>query len=167
MTLTPAARASLRRSPYLERSVVPGPVGLVIVPTPGGANALTVSLFSEVAHFPTTMWVAIAPHTYTHSLLLEAGRFSFITLHRKQAVLAAACGTASGRETPKCRALELYQHGDGFLFLEDALASTACVIERSHPVGDHTLFIGRMLSGELTSRRTAERQLLLSDLRAL
>jgi len=152
-------------SPYLTQSVVPGPVGLVVVRTAAGVNAMTVSLFSEVAHYPTSMWMAIAPETLTHAMLLEVRRFSFITLHAKQRELAVACGTVSGRVSNKCAGLGLYEHRDGFLFLRDALASTACTIERGVPEGDHTLFLCNLVSGDITGRRTAQRQLLLSDLR--
>ena len=151
-------------SPYLLQSVIPAPVGLVLVRTPTGANAMTVSLFSEVAHFPASMWISIDPRAHTHSILLETGRFSFITLHEGQAGLAMACGTVSGRDSDKCAGLELYENGEGFLFLEDALAATACTVRERVAVGDHTLFIGNMLSGKISGRRTARRQLLLSDL---
>jgi flavin reductase (DIM6/NTAB) family NADH-FMN oxidoreductase RutF len=155
----------LRDNPYLTRAVIEAPVGLVITRGDGGANAMTASLFSEVAHYPTTMWIAVAPTRSTHATLTSTGRFTFVTLHARQAEIAVACGTRSGRDHDKCRDLALYEGGDGFLFLRDALASTACVIERSLPVGDHTLFIARLLSGALEGRRTAQRHLLLSDLR--
>ena len=154
----------LRGSPYLKRSVIPGPVGLVVVRTAAGINAMTVSLFSEVAHQPTSMWIAIAPETHTHCMLLESRRCSFLTLHEKQAHIAIACGTISGRDADKAGALNLYEHGDGFLFLRDALASTACTVQQSVSMGEHTLFICEMLSGDVSGRHTARRQLLLSDL---
>ena len=157
---------NLQDSPYLTRAVIEAPVGLVITKDSTGANAMTASLFSEVAHYPTTMWIAVAPEHRTHALLTETGRFTFVTLHAGQASLAVACGTRSGRDHDKGRDLALYEGGDGFLFLRDALASTACVVERSLPIGDHTLFIARLLAGDLEGRRTAQRHLLLSDLSA-
>ena len=161
-----ASSHGVTQSPYVRDAIVPAPVGLVIVRTPATVNAMTVSFFSEVAHYPTSMWIAIAPGTYTHELLLTAGRFAFITLHCAQAAVAVRCGTVSGREHDKASGLGLHETSDGFLFLPDALASTACVVDQQTSVGDHTLFIARMLSGELSPRRTADRQLLLSDLAA-
>ncbi len=166
MILSDESRRQLRDSPYLRGAVLPAPVGLIVAEAAGTANAMTVSLYSEVAHYPTSMWVAVSPRSHTHGILLETGKFSFITLHSRQAVIAAACGTTSGRDAPKAGLLDLYRHGEGFLFLDDAMASTACVVDRHHTVGDHTLFICRMLSGDVTSRGTSERQLLLSDLQA-
>ena len=160
-------RETLPRSPYLAKTCPEAPVGLVIVRAGGRANAMTVSFFSEVAHHPTSMWISIERSTQTHSLLLEAGAFSFVTLERKQAAIALECGFHSGRDRDKCKTLPLYDNGGGFLFLRDAIASTACRIERTVPLGAHTLFIAHILSGDAQSARRPLRNLLLSDLQAL
>ena len=70
----------------------------------------------------------------------------------------------SGRSVDKCARLDLYDNGQGFLFLKDVLASTACLISRRAVAGDHTLFLANMLSGDVHTRNTWRRQLLLSDL---
>jgi flavin reductase (DIM6/NTAB) family NADH-FMN oxidoreductase RutF len=152
-------------NPYLRDAVVESPIGLVVVKLEDRRNAMTLSFFSEVAHYPTAMWISVSKGSYTHPLLKKAGRFSFITLNQEQSAIAIACGTASGREQDKCSALDLYDNGDGFLFLKDALASTACRVATEIDVGDHTLFIGHMLNGDVSTRSRSLRQLLLSDLR--
>lgn len=151
-------------SPYLQGSVVESAVGLVVVETPTRRNAMTVSFFSEVAHHPTTMWVSISLRSLTHSLLEEAGCFSLILLHQRQAAIALACGTQSGRDHDKCAVLDLYRYTENFLFLRGALTSTACRVRRAEDLGDHTLFIADMQAGHVETRRTFARQLLLSDL---
>ena len=139
-------------------------MGLVVVKTSDRANAMTVSFFSEVAHHPTCLWVSIAKAAYTHTLLEEVGRFSLIVLNQKQKEIALACGSSSGRDRDKCASLDLYQGTEGYLFLNGALASTACRVRQSVPVGDHTLFIADILQCEIESRKSYLRQLLLSDL---
>ena len=162
--MTPAVPPELAASPYLTRSVVDGPVGLLIVRAGTRRNATTISFFSEVAHHPTTMWVSLAASSYALELLVEARRFSFVVLHAGQARIAAACGSRSGRGTDKCAGLDLYDGGEGFLFLRGAVTSTACVLANQVPVGDHILCIARILSGVVDSRRTTTRHLLVSDL---
>lgn len=66
----------------------------------------------------------------------------------------------SGREKDKCAALDLYEPAPGFLFLPDAMASTACRVALEDP----TLFIADILSGDFDSRWSGLRHLLLSDL---
>ena len=151
-------------SPYITDSIIPSIVGLVVVKAGGRANAMTVSLFSEVAHHPTSLWVSIAQSSYTHSLLEEGGRFSLIVLNQTQKEIALNCGSASGRDRDKCAALDLYPGPEGYLFLNGALASTACSVRQSVPVDDHTLFIADILQTEIESRKSHLRQLLLSDL---
>jgi flavin reductase (DIM6/NTAB) family NADH-FMN oxidoreductase RutF len=152
-------------TPYLSQAVVESAVGLVLVETRSRRNAMTVSFFSEAAHHPTSMWVSISRRSLTHSLIEEAGQFSFILLHERQVSIALACGTYSGRERDKCSSLDLYRYGEGFLFLSGALTSTACRIRSATGVGDHTLFVADLLGGHVETRNTFARQLLLSDLR--
>ena len=126
---------------------------------------MTVSFFSEAAHHPTSLWVSIARNSYTHELVSQVGRFSLIVLHEKQKEIARLCGSVSGRDRDKCALLQTYRNPEGFLFLEDALASVTCRVRSSHDVDDHTLFIADILSGEFETRRSILRHLLTSDLR--
>jgi flavin reductase (DIM6/NTAB) family NADH-FMN oxidoreductase RutF len=151
-------------SPYLSQSVTESPVGLVITEAGARRNAMTVSFFSEVAHFPTSLWVSIAKNSFTHGLLLDSRRFSLILLHRKQAELAQMCGTVSGREQDKCDRLSLYRGRDNFLFVPDALTCTGCEVRATADAGDHTVFLANILCGELDSLSSVRRHLLTVDL---
>lgn len=151
-------------SPYITGSVVPSIVGLVVVKAADRANAMTVSFFSEVAHHPTSLWVSIAQSSYTHKLLEDVGQFSLVVLNQTQKEIALRCGSVSGRDEDKCATLDLYPGPEGYLFLNGALASTACSVRQRVPVGDHTLFIADILQTDMESRKSHLRQLLLSDL---
>jgi len=152
-------------APYLERCVFDAPVGLILSVRGEARNAMTVSCFSEVAHHPASLWVSIERTTYTYSLITAAGQFSLAVLHEKQASLARACGSVSGRDRDKCAGLDLYEHNGGYLFLRDCLASSACRVSQAVDVGGHTLFIADIVSGDVNSRNSALRHLLLSDLK--
>jgi flavin reductase (DIM6/NTAB) family NADH-FMN oxidoreductase RutF len=116
---------------------------------------MPITSFSEAAHYPATMWICVNRASPAHLLLVESGRFTFAMLHQGQAEIAAGGGAAA----------ELYEFGDGFLFVRNALACVACRITQSEPVGDHTLFVAEMLAGVTDSRCSVMRPLLLSDLR--
>lgn len=152
-------------SPYLADSVVDCAVGLLLVEAGTQTNSMTISCFSEVAHHPTTLWISVAKTAYSHELLREAGRFSLSVLNLNQRSIALACGSVSGREIDKCGTLDLYRNEDRFLFLRDALASTACRVRKSLDIDDHTLFIADILTTDLESRKAHLRHLLLSDLK--
>jgi len=151
-------------SPYLGRSVVVSPVGLVLTEWQGKRNAMTVSFFSEVAHYPTALWISIEQSSYTHELIHASGRFTLVVLDNRQASIARACGSVSGRASDKCGGLKLY-HGPGDeLYMEEAYASAACRVRSAQPLGEHTLFIADILAGEIETSRTIHRHLLTTDL---
>ena len=151
-------------SPYLRGSVLESPVGVVLAEAGGRTNAMTVSFFSEVAHYPTTLWVSISTSSYTHELIEASGRFTLAVLHQKQKEIAIQCGTESGRNRDKCAALNLYRSEDNFLYLAGALSSISCEVRSSRPVDGHTLFIANILAGETDSNTSFRRHLLTSDL---
>src|SRR5262245_48481883 len=151
-------------SPYVAQRVIDAVVGLIVVEASGRKNAMTVSFFSEGAHHPTSLWVSVNRSTHTYDLLSETDRFSLAVLSRAQQDVATLCGTTSGRDRDKCAALELYRSPGGFLFLAEALASTACMIRRIQPIDDHVIFIADIVESALETRAAHHRQLLVSDL---
>ncbi len=127
-------------------------------------NAMTVSQFSEVAHYPTTLWVSIAPSTLTHQLIEATGLFTLAVLHQGQGDLALACGTKSGRDADKCASMPLYQARDGAWYVGGAIASISCRVRQHLTLDDHTLFIADILRGERDSKSLDRRHLLTTDL---
>jgi flavin reductase (DIM6/NTAB) family NADH-FMN oxidoreductase RutF len=151
-------------SKYISNAIIEAAVGIVLIRAGETCNAMTVSCYSEVAHHPTALWVSIAKTSFTHSLLSEQPQFSLAVLNQKQGDIALRCGTISGRDHNKCSSLDLYMTSAGFLFLNNALASTSCRIRNSVDLDEHTLFIADILETQLESRKSHLRQLLLSDL---
>jgi flavin reductase (DIM6/NTAB) family NADH-FMN oxidoreductase RutF len=152
-------------SPYIDQSVIESPVGLVLVEAAGVSNAMTVSCFSALAHFPAALCVSIARSSFTHGLIEAAGQFSLIVLSVAQQEIARHCGSISGRNQEKCSALNLYRSPSGFLFLEGAPSSTACRVREKIDLGEHTLFVADIVEGDVDSRQSRLRHLLLSDMR--
>jgi len=151
-------------SPYRSGSIIESPVGLIIVRLGTRSNAMTVSFFSELAHHPTSLWVSIAQSSYTHSVIERSGQFSLAVLSAKQKAIAYLCGTVSGRERDKCSGLRLYTSRQGFLFLDGALASSACRVRETRRIGDHTIFLADIVEADLDTQQPLLRHLMLSDL---
>ena len=151
-------------NPYIRDSIVDSAVAIVLVQTGNRRNAITISCFSEVAHYPAAIWISVAKTAYSHDLIREAKRFSLAVLSEKQRSVALTCGTFSGRVVDKCDSLDLYQSPGGFLFLRGALASTGTLLSKAMDIGDHTMFLGNIVEAHLDSRASRLRHLLLSDL---
>ncbi len=150
---------------YVTNSVLDSAVALLMVESGGRRNAMTISCFSEVAHFTSALWVSVAKTSYSHELLHEATKFSLAVLTEKQRALALACGNSSGRSVDKCKSLSLYKSEGGFLYIQDALASTGVNICESLGIGDHTLFVGEIVESHFSTKASRFRHLLLSDLK--
>jgi flavin reductase (DIM6/NTAB) family NADH-FMN oxidoreductase RutF len=151
------------KSPYCD-GLVPAPVGVVLVHADGRRNATTVTFFSEVAHHPTSMWVSLNVTSLAHELVQSRGDFTLSVLSKRQRDVALACGTASGRDVNKCAALDLTTTASGFLYLQGAVASTACRIRQAIPIGDHTVFIADLVEGERDTQAARLGVLLSTDL---
>jgi flavin reductase (DIM6/NTAB) family NADH-FMN oxidoreductase RutF len=154
----------MQANQYITNSVLDSAVALLIVETGARRNAMTISFFSEVAHFPAALWVSVARTSYSYELLQESATFSLAVLNQKQRAIALSCGNTSGRSTDKCKSLRLYKSEGGFLFLEDAIASTGAKIRESAEIGDHTLFVADIVESHFSTKASRFRHLLLSDL---
>jgi flavin reductase (DIM6/NTAB) family NADH-FMN oxidoreductase RutF len=152
-------------SSYISNSVIESAVALLLVEAGDRRNAMTISCFSEAAHHPTTLWISVAQTAYSHELISGTGKFSLAILNQNQKSIALDCGTISGRERDKCASLDLYRTADGFLFLQRALASTACTVRQRIDIEGHTLFVADILHTDLDSRSAHLRHLLISDLK--
>lgn len=139
-------------------------VAILLVETDTRRNAMTISSFSEVAHYPAAIWISVDKESYTHELLQETNRFSLAVLNQRQLNLARSCGEVSGRTVDKCANLDLYRSPKGFLFLQGALASTGAEVSRVEEIGSQTLFVGNIVEAEFCSKASTLRHLLLSDL---
>ena len=149
---------------YITEAFMDSAVAILVVETASRRNAMTISCFSEVAHYPAAIWVSVEKESYTHELLQETNRFSLAVLNQQQLEIARNCGTVSGRTTDKCSNLDLYRSPKGFLFLQGALASTGAEVSGTEDVGTQTLFVGNIVEAEFCSRASTFRHLLLSDL---
>lgn len=151
-------------SPYLRLAALDAAVGLVLVNSNDQTNAMTVSMFSELAHHPASLWVSIARSSYTHELIERAGQFTLVVLTHMQKEIAIACGTTSGRERNKCSSLSLYRSAGGFHFMEGVISSTGCRVREKLELSDgHTVYMADIVEGEIDSRKSQKRHLLLSD----
>ena len=152
------------QSQYLSNSAVLSPVAILLSEDGGRKNAATISFFSEVSHDPATLWVSLAPCSYTRELVQSSGRFTLAVLHSGQRNLAWHCALSSGRDIDKLAGVPTHRGPQDFLYLNDSLAAAACQVRCSKPFGDHVLLIAEILAGEWETRNSMRRALLTKDL---
>ena len=133
---------------------LPSPVGVVTVDVEGQAAGLTVDSLVSLSLEPPLLGIALRRHAALHELLREAGTFAVSILGAGQERLAQhfargvpPIGLWTGIDT---RTGEL-----GAPLIEGALAWIECRLASEHPVGDHTLFVGDVVSARRGPAREA------------
>ena len=124
---------------------VPGPVSVVTVTAGGLSAGLTVDSLVSLSLEPPLAGIALGRHAALHELVREAGSFAVSVLGAGQEHLAQhfargvpPIGLWTGIDT---RAGEL-----GAPLIEGALGWIECRLAAEHEAGDHTFFVGEVVS---------------------
>ena len=133
---------------------LPSPVGVVTVDVGGQAAGLTVDSLVSLSLEPPLVGIALGRNAALHELLREAGSFAVSILGAGQEHLAQhfargvpPIGLWTGVDT---RPGEL-----GGPLIEGALGWLECRLASEHPAGDHTLFVGDVVSAHRGPAREA------------
>ena len=93
--------------------------------------------------------VSIAKTHYSHALIVQSGEFVINVPPAGMADKVVQCGKVSGRDTDKfCETglTPVPAKRVGPPLIEECLGHLECRLDQSVDVGDHTLFVGRVLA---------------------
>lgn len=124
---------------------VPAPVSVVTVTAGGRSAGLTVDSFSSLSLEPPLIGVALGRNAALHELVREAGAFGLSILASGQEHLAQHFA----RGVPPIGLWIGIETRDGELgapLIEGALGWIECRLASEHPAGDHTFFVGDVIS---------------------
>jgi flavin reductase (DIM6/NTAB) family NADH-FMN oxidoreductase RutF len=124
---------------------VPAPVSVVTVSAGGQSAGLTLDSLVSLSLEPPLVGIALGQHAALHELLREAGTFALSILGTEQDHLAQHFA----RGVPPIGLWTGIETRDGELgapLIEGALGWIECRLESEHPAGDHTFFIGEVVS---------------------
>ena len=125
----------------------PSGVSVLTVALEGQRIGVTIGSLVSLSLDPALVGVAIGRELAVHELLRDAGAFAVSILRGDQAALAAHFA----RGVPPIALWESVAVRDGSIgapLLADALAWLECRIADEHRVGDHTLFVGEVVTAE-------------------
>ncbi|MFC0842333.1 flavin reductase family protein [Streptomyces noboritoensis] len=105
----------------------------------GRSVGCTVTAFTSVSLRPALLLVSLADDSRTLATLRARGAFGVNVLAGDQTALATHFATAPGDRF----ATVPHHLIDGVPLLDAALATAVCRVERTWPVADHTLVLGR------------------------
>ncbi len=113
------------------------------------ANGLTMGWVTQVSLDPALLAIAVNKSWYTHGLLTKSGHFVLHVLAEDQVELARKFGTTHGWDTDKFEGVEWRPGVQGIPVLQGCKAVIECRMIQAVDAGDHTLFVGQVMSSQL------------------
>ncbi|MGD9140709.1 MAG: flavin reductase family protein [bacterium] len=126
-------------------------VAVVTVKAGDRVNAMTAAWAIPVSQRPALVVVHIAPQRYTHDLIIEAKEFGLSILADDQMEVSQHAGTVSGRKVDKFEGGVLKAKAPAVTstpVLQGCAATMECKLEKAIAMGDHTIFVGRVVALE-------------------
>lgn len=146
-------RARLSRNGYDEREALRQiSYGLYILTTSheDSLNAITCNWVTQISFKPLLLLVAVEKESYSHRLLEESGVFALNLLATDQSHLARRMAIPRRLNPHKLVGVPYHLGATGAPLLDEALAWLECEVKDVLEVdGDHTLFVGEVIAGEV------------------
>ena len=130
-----------------------------VVGADGEANGFTTCWVSQVSFDPQQVVVAVGKDQHTHDLMEQGGVFSLNFLDTEQEEVARRFTEPLEPENGTVGGYAYTKGETGAPLFEDAFAHLECRVVNSMEAGDHTVYLGEVVSASL--RRPAD---ILTDL---
>ena len=135
-------------------------VGLLTSDGSFGPNFMACEWTHHISYSPGLIAVCVRNADATHANIQETKEFGVNLASTDQNVLSSIAGGYSGKKFDKIKALQEL----GFNFykakkikppmVQDAVVNVECKLEKAIPLGDHTMFIGEVVSATMNSGKT-------------
>ena len=119
-------------------------------------NGLTLGWVSQVSLDPPLVAIAVCKEWYSHKLLSEGDHFIVHVLADDQIEVAKFFGSTHGWDTDKFDDVAWEPGVEGIPVLKGCKALIACRKIQEVPTGDHTLFIGEVISSQVDEKKKAQ-----------
>lgn len=115
-------------------------------------NGMIASWVTQVSHDPPLIVVAIHPNRYSHNLILKSGVFALHAIDRSQKKLLKRFKGPDPLK--KFNGISWKTGITGVPILETCIASFELAVKERHPMGNHTLFVGEVVTCSFQSPGT-------------
>lgn len=120
---------------------------LVTIAVPEGYNGMIASWVTQCSHKPPLIALAIRKNRLSHKQILETKKFCVNVLPRESATMIQQFKIADW--TNKFTACSYNLSPNGLPVVNDCIGFLDCQLEKTIDTGDHTLFIGQIVAGNL------------------
>ena len=137
----------------LLKSILTG-VYVLTVQDQGNINGTTVAWATPVSYEPLLVMASMAGIRASHDMIKNSGYFGLNVLKADQVDLARNFGFQSGRDVDKFDGVNFTTSEHGLPVLKDARGFIECRLVSAYPAGDHTLFVGEVISASVFDEET-------------
>ncbi len=125
--------------------------GVMVLTTRWGKmlNGMSAAWVSRASEQPFLVMASVFKKNYSHDLIKKSRMFVVNYLKDGQQKLAIHFGKQSGRDVDKFLKVPYFTDRTGAPILEDCLAYLDCAVREELDSGDHTIFLGEVLSGRV------------------
>ncbi|HIC92084.1 MAG TPA: flavin reductase [Syntrophaceae bacterium] len=141
-----------RMKPSLIEALQNITTGIYILTTGKGheTHGMIVSWVSQISFDPPLIMVAIRKNRPTHAMITRNKNFALSILKKEQKDLVGQFKLADTRN--RFKGLKCVVAKTGVHIIGEALAYIDCELYQTIDVDDHTLFIGRMVDGDVLNK---------------
>lgn len=126
-----------------------GPTVLVSCGKEDNPNIITLAWVTVCSHNPPLIAISISPKRYSHSIIEENKEFVINIPNADLLKEIWLCGTKSGRNVDKFKIAKLTKVKTkkiNTVYIDECIGNVECVVYKKVNTGDHTLFIGKIVS---------------------
>jgi uncharacterized repeat protein (TIGR04076 family) len=128
--------------------------GVVVITARSGEklNGMSACWVNRAAEQPFLVMVSVWKRNFSHDLIHRSGVFAVNILRRDQVDIARHFGKQSGREVEKFSNIHYKTEKTGSPIMTDCLAYLDCRIVSTTDAGDHTIFLGEVLTADFVNQ---------------
>ncbi len=115
-------------------------------------NGMIASWVSQISYDPPLIMVAVHPNRYTHHVMSQSKSFALHVLSKEQKDFLKRFKGHDPKE--KFASIQWHPGKTGAPLIADCLACMECEIAASCTPGNHTLFFGKVIDGEMFSDKS-------------
>lgn len=115
-------------------------------------NIITLGMYMTISSRPPLICIGVAPERYSHDLIAKPREFVVNAPSMDLEEEMRFCGVKSGRDVDKFAETGLTASPAKKVrppIIEECFGHLECRVVQSHVCGDHTLFVGEVLSASL------------------
>jgi flavin reductase (DIM6/NTAB) family NADH-FMN oxidoreductase RutF len=115
-------------------------------------NIITLGMYMTISSRPPLICIGVAPERYSHDLIARSREFVVNVPSTDLEEAMRFCGARSGRDVDKFAETGLTASPAKKVsppIIEECFGHLECRVVQSHVCGDHTLFVGEVLSASL------------------